>query len=307
LGRVTVIVVTYNSADTIERCLASLPEDAEVIVVDNASRDGTADFVERRFPSATVIRNERNLGFGVANNVGLSLAHGEFALLLNPDACAGESESVAKLGDFLSDAPDAVACGGRLELPNGNPHESACRRLSLWAVFCEQTYLEKPFPFYWVSLRHLRKSSEPVQVAQVMGACLMMRRIAGVFVRFDERFFLYCEDTDLCRRLEEHGSIWYVPEARFVHELGSSSTSDRWRAVAFYNRGKELYFAIHGGPFAAAAAFLLDRMGALLRLVLWGVASTVTLFCVSGFRRRAGTFLKVLFAPLNPYNTASRV
>jgi hypothetical protein len=77
--------------------------------------------------------------------------------------------------------------------------------------------------------------------------------------------------------------------------------------VAFYNRGKELYFAIHGGPFAAAAAFLLDRMGALLRLVLWGVASTVTLFCVSGFRRRAGTFLKVLFAPLNPYNTASRV
>lgn len=307
MGRVTVIVVTYNSADTIERCLASLPEDAEVIVVDNASHDGTADFVERRFPSATVIRNERNLGFGVANNIGLNLAHGEFALLLNPDAYASEAESVDKLADFLSDTPGAVACGGRLELPKGKPHESACRRLSLWAVFSEQTYLEKLLAFYWVSLRHLERSSEPLQVAQVMGACLMMKRVAGAFLRFDERFFLYCEDTELCRRLEEHGSIWYVPKARFKHWLGSSSTSDRWRAVALYNRGKELYFAIHGGAFASAAAFLMDRMGALLRLVLWGVASALTLFCISGFRRRASTFLRVLFAPLNPYNTASRV
>ena len=189
LGRITVIVVTYNSADTIERCITSLPADAEVFVVDNASGDGTADFVERRFPNATVVRNESNLGFGVANNLGLTLARGDFALLLKPDAWAKCADSIATLADFLTDTPGAVACGGRLELPTGQPHESACRRLSLWAVFCEQTYLEKLFPFYWVSLRHLRKSAAPVRVDQVMGACLMMRRIDGAFIRFDERFF----------------------------------------------------------------------------------------------------------------------
>jgi GT2 family glycosyltransferase len=131
------------------------------------------------------------------------------------------------------------------------------------------------------------------EVEQVMGACLMVRRLE----RFDERFFLYCEDTELCRRLRRHGRIVWVPSSVFRHELGASSQK-RWLAVARYNRGKELYFSIHHGRFVSLVCFLLNRIGALLRVLVWGVASVGTLFLVKVVRERAGVFVRVLFAPI---------
>lgn len=116
--------------------------------------------------------------------------------------------------------------------------------------------------------------------------------------RFDERFFLYCEDTELCARLRRHGVILYVPDAEFVHELGASSSAGRWRSVARYNRGKELYFGIHHGSASMAACFLLNRLGAALRLVAWGIPTLLTLSLVPRFRSKAGLFVRVLFAPL---------
>jgi len=310
LATVTVIVVTFNSAETIVRCIASLTKDLETIVVDNASTDGTADLVRKSFPHVRVVRNKSNHGFGAANNLGLSMATAQFALLLNPDAWAEESGSIQELAAFMENNDAAVACGGRLLNPDGSPQESACRDLTLWAVFSEQTFLEKLFPTYWVSLRHLRKSRDPLRVSQVMGACLLMRRVDRSFLKFDERFFLYCEDTELSARLQDCGSIWYLPSALFGHDLGSSSLNNRWQSIAYYNRGKELYFAIHHGKGAAVAAWLLNRFGATLRLAMWGMATITTLFTVPKFRAKAAMFVKVLFAPLDPYsrhNRASRV
>jgi GT2 family glycosyltransferase len=132
-------------------------------------------------------------------------------------------------------------------------------------------------------------------VFQVVGACLMLRPVE----RFDERFFLYGEDTDLCRRLNRHGQVVYEPAAVFTHELGSSSVGPgRWRSVAHYNRGKELYFALHHGRPAAIACLLLDRLGAALRLLIWGVPTLLTLGRVRRFRDRALLFLRVLTAPV---------
>ncbi|MGI8923069.1 MAG: glycosyltransferase family 2 protein [Fimbriimonadales bacterium] len=307
---ITVIVVTYNSAETIVRCIASLSEDFETIVVDNASTDGTPDLLRESFPHVRVVRNKKNLGFGAAGNLGLWMATAEFALLLNPDAWAEEPGSIQELAGFMETERDAVACGGMLRNPDGSPQESACRDLTLWAVFSEQTFLEKLVPTYWVSLRHLRRSSDPLRVSQVMGACLLMRRVDGSFLKFDERFFLYCEDTELCARLQDHGSIWYIPGAIFGHELGSSSLTNRWQSIAYYNRGKELYFAIHHGRAAPATAWLLNRLGAALRLGFWGLASILSLFLVPKLRAKAAIFAKVLFASLDPYsrhNRASRV
>jgi GT2 family glycosyltransferase len=145
---------------------------------------------------------------------------------------------------------------------------------------------------YWRSFFIWQKIAKPTEVAQVMGACLMMRPLE----RFDERFFLYCEDTDLCKRLRRHGTIVYdgcPPD--FVHELGSSSSGEnRWLGVARYNRGKELYFSIHHGAAASAVCWLFDRLGAFARLVLYVILDMFTLG-----KRHASVKLwwKVLTAP----------
>ncbi len=129
----------------------------------------------------------------------------------------------------------------------------------------------------------------------------MLRRMHESFPEFDERFFLYCEDTELCKRISEQGEIWYVPKALFTHALGTSSESGRWRAVSYYNRGKELYFKIHHGSGASILCLILNRLGALLRLVVWGFGSIFTLFLVRRLRDKAVLFVRVLFAPVDPY------
>lgn len=274
--RLAAVVVSYNTRELLRRCLASLGEADEVVVVDNASDDGSAEMVERDFPSVRLLRNARNLEFGAANNQGMSAVGADACLLLNSDAYA-EPGAVARLREALA-TPGVVACGGLLFDPaTAKTQESACGPLTLWAVFCEQTGLEKFFPSsrwfspYWQSGRLRRGGDGPHEVEQVMGACLAMRPLE----RFDERFFLYCEDTELCRRLRRHGRILYVPSARFGHELGASSSADRWRSVARYNRGKELYFEIHHGRAAALACLLLDRGGALFRLAAHAVLGAV--------------------------------
>ncbi len=221
--------------------------------------------VAAEFPGVGLIRNDRNLGFSRANNQGLDVANGELILLLNSDAEAfpGAVQSLAR----SFDDPGVVAAGGRLEHPDGRLQESCAGALTLWAVFCEQLYLQKAFPRSRIFNSYLQSSraNGPMEIEQVMGACLMFRPVE----RFDERFFLYCEDTDLCKRLRAHGKILYIPEARFVHALGASSTDGRWLSIARYNRGKELYFRIHHGLVASVLCWVLNRLGALLRLVFW--------------------------------------
>ncbi len=301
--RISVIIVSYNTLALLRRCLertlATAPAGTEVIVVDNASADGSPDMVASEFPTVRLIRNDTNRGFGAANNQGLDLMSGGLALLLNSDAAPLEG-AIDRLTQVMAD-PGVVACGGRLVDPGTDRTQNSCAgRLTLWAVFCEQTFLEKLAPGsrllapYWETRRALDRSpSEPTDVEQVQGACLLFRPVE----RFDERFFLYVEDTDLCRRLRRHGRILYVPSAIFEHELGGSSTGDRWRSVARYNRGKELYFAIHHGWAAAACCLLLNRLGAILRLVGWGI---LVVTGRSGAAQKAALFCRVLLSPLDP-------
>lgn len=295
---VTVIVVSYNTCESLRRCLASLEgQAAEVIVVDNASRDGSPAMVLEEFPWVRLARSSVNRGFGRANNIGLTLASYEACLLLNSD-CVAESGAIDKLFQaYTGCSPDPVAAGGglyhRAPASRENLQESAAGRLTLWAVLCEQLYLEKLFPGsrvlspYWRS--HRAFDQEIAQVEQVMGACLMLNRRH----RFDERFFLYCEDTELCHRLRQEGPIIYVPGAAFYHELGASTSTRRWWAVAMYNRGKELFFSVHQGALAMMACWLLNRLGALIRLVVWLLVWLLTL----GRRGSPGLWVRVLFAP----------
>ncbi len=252
----SVVVVSYNTRDKLRRCLLAVEREHELIVVDNASRDGSADMVASEFPDVKLIRNVENRGFGAANNQGLALATRRLKLLLNSD-CYADPGAIASLAELFADER-VVAAGGALRNPDGSLQQSAANDLSLWVVFCEQFGLERIFRSYWVSDR----ISRAAPVDQVMGACLMF----NTDDRFDERFFLYCEDSDLCVRLRKKGLILYDPSSRFIHELGSSSEGEeRWRAVARYNQGKELYFRIHRGPGSAGFCRFLNRCGAWLR------------------------------------------
>jgi len=297
----SIIVVSYNTRDLLIVCLEGIQKTlpgAEVIVIDNASADASADEVARLFPAVKLIRNTTNRGFGAANNQGLAIAGADLVLLLNADAIPINPTPLLQ----TMEDETIVAAGGALLNPNGTLQESAAGPLTLWAVFCEQLYLEKLFPKsnwfspYWLS----SKLPAGGEVSQVMGACLIFRPVE----QFDERYFLYCEDTDLCLRLRPHGRIVYVPEATFIHKLGSSSAAARWRSVAFYNRGKELYFRLHASPSASFLCWLINRFGALLRFIVWSLATISTLFLVARFRLRAALFGKVLFAPLSGPNIA---
>lgn len=295
---VTVVIVNYNTRAALARCLSSLDSRLEVIVVDNDSTDGSVEMVRERFPSVKVIANESNRGFGAANNQGIEAATRPLLLLLNSDAWATEG-AVATLAAELDDE-EVVAAGGMLLNADGSLQQSCCNELTLWAVFCEQFGLEKLFPKsplfspYWISRRLIHRHGETTQpVHQVMGACLMFRGNE----LFDERFFLYCEDTELCQRLIRNGKIVYVPHAKFYHELGTSSTLTRWRSVAMYNCGKELYFRIHHGRLAATVCWFLDRLGALLRVAIWFVAIMATSGTRRDYRARASLFWHVFCAP----------
>lgn len=266
---VSVVVVSYNTRDKLRRCLTAIGTRHEVVVVDNASADGSADMVRSEFPNAILLVNEENRGFGVANNQGTRASSGALVLYLNSDAYAEEG-AIDRLATVFDDE-SIVGAGGRLLNPDGSLQVSSANRLTLWAVFCEQFYLEKAFPRsrllspYW-NTRSLIRLPCPAESPQVMGACLMVR---GGLEEFDERFFLYCEDTDLCLRLRSHGRIVYVKNASFVHDLGSSSEGDPVRGVVNYNRSKELYFSIHHGAAAAFLCRLMDKAGALLRWGYW--------------------------------------
>lgn len=264
----SVVLVSYNTCALLRRCLESLVNQSDdIIVVDNASADGSPEMVAIEFPNVTLLRNPRNVGFGAANNQGLAVARHEHVLLLNSDteASLGAVEELAR--HFVK---GVSAVGGALLDEAGAVQPSCCNALTAWAVFCEQSLLMKAFPRskllnpYWVT--HRLPEDRPSEVEQVMGACLMVNRDA----RFDESFFLYCEDTELCHRLRQSGKILYVPTARFQHALGASTSANRAWAIGMYNAGKVRFFELHRSNQAGFAR-ALNWWGALLRESLYRI------------------------------------
>jgi N-acetylglucosaminyl-diphospho-decaprenol L-rhamnosyltransferase len=296
---VSVIIVSYNTRELLRECIESIlcgqgnGITVEVIVVDNASADGSAPMVAERFPQARLIANPDNRGFGAACNQGLEIARGRYALILNADIRA-QHGALQRLVAFMDAHPDAAICGGQLRYPDGRVQPSCARELTLWWVFCEQSMLAKLFPRtrlfggYWRTHWDFRAT---IETEQVMGACMMLRR---PLPRFDEDYFLYCEDTDLCYRVRQAGGkIYYVHDAVFVHHLGASGESQRAQMVIYYNRGKERYFRKFHGAWQARVCRWLNKGGALLRVLLGLAGVVLTLGRHAGFRRYAATFWQV--------------
>jgi len=205
--RVSVIIVSYNSAARLPRCLASLAGADEIIVVDNASCDGSADVAAEL--GAKVIESGANIGFGAGCNRGAAIATGDYFLFLNPDASLTNG-SLKALRQAALTYPDAAAFGARLE------GEGEAARIQFQSYIEAQTRLHAP------------ASAMPrgeCCVGFLSGAALMVQRQSFEAVGgFDERIFLYYEDDDLCYRLRRLGrALIFVPEAEVMHARGQSS------------------------------------------------------------------------------------
>ncbi len=256
--QLTAIVVNWNVRDLLRTCLTSLDlEDSEIIVVDNASSDGSVEMLQAEFPEVRVIANPENRGFGAANNQALALASGRYVLFLNPDTEVRPG-AIQRLLAFIDQRPQVGCVGPRLLNADGSvqPSRRSFPRLATFLV--ESTMLQRYLAGLGSVKRFYRQQhsdDEPQPVDWLVGACLLVRRsVLDEVGGFDERFFMYSEEMDLCYRLRQAGyEVWYVPEAEVVHLEGASSRQDLFRRNVNFHESRYRFFAKHHGLPSALA------------------------------------------------------
>ncbi len=272
--RVSVIVVTWNARHYVERCLDHLAnqEPHELLVVDNGSTDGTREMLrERILPGAQFILLD-NPGFGTANNVAAARASGRYLLLLNGD-CELAPDAITKLADYLGRSPAVCAVGPKLHTPDGSAQRSAGRVPTLFTELLNKTMLHWALPYYtygWWGFTGTRK------VGWLTGACVMVRADAFRAVGgFDESFFMFMEDVDLCVRLRTEGELHFTDRAQALHHGGQSSMrSDVKTAMLVEGEASSRgYFLKHGGRRALLAVRLITALAAVMRFVVWAPAT----------------------------------
>ncbi len=274
-GVLNVVIVTWNSSREIERCLDSLIRQVpaeRVVVVDNASSDGTTDLVARRFPDVHLIVNPENLGFAAACNQGISHTGSGPVMLLNPDSEVKEG-AVARLVRTLEDDSRVGAVGPLLLDASNRPRESCFRAPTLRRELWRLLLLDAVVPVSRYSLGRTPPST-PRSVDVIEGACLLLsRRALGDVGPLDEGFFVYNEEFDFCTRLRAAGyRVLFEPRAQVMHLQGASTSQMRTEMFVELYRGRVRYFAKHGGRLKAALYQVLLLKLALARLLLLPVA-----------------------------------
>ena len=276
---ISAILVNYNAGPELAAALRSIQDDCstlgwEAVVVDNASTDGS-DGVAQTFPHTTLVRNTGNVGFGRAVNQAVAVSNAPLLLLMNPD-CRLVPGAVSVLRAALVAEPSCAVAGPRILDPDGTVQGSARGDPDmLTGLFGRTGVLRALMPFLAVARRNVLAhdddlGDEPTAVVDwLSGACMLVRRDAFLAAGgFDERFFLYWEDADLCRRLRSRGyHIRYAPKATAVHQVGRSSQTARRSSIRAFHASAYLYYATHVAPNALSPRRLVAR--ALLGIRCW--------------------------------------
>ncbi len=248
-ARVTVVVVSHNSADVLGDCLASIELHAgghRAIVVDNASSDGAFELAQAA-SFVTAIRAEGNEGFSKANNRALRMVETEFALILNPDARL-TSSTIPQLLAAADRHPEAAALGPKTVYGDGRPQVSFGPDLSPLTESRQRKLVRGVKTGDPQALEAWRiATQEEHEVDWISGSCMLLRMSAARAIGlFDERYFLYEEDADLCLRLRKAGGkVRFVPQAVVLHELGTSMAKASRRARDAYDESHRLYYRLH--------------------------------------------------------------
>ncbi len=249
----SVLVASYNTRPLLLECLSTLDRNRgdvplEVIVVDNASADGSADAVAERFPDVALVRNPVNEGFAKANNRALRLSRGRYVLLLNPDTLV-PPELLRPMIRLMDEHPEVGVAGCRVDRPDGGL-DQACKRSfpTPWNALGRFLGLDRWLPRLFGGYR--RAADDPrgsYDVDAVVGAFMLVRRetvedVGGL----DESFFMFGEDLDWCFRVKARGwRVWYVGDRGVVHHKGASTRQAPQRMNWHFHRAMVLFHKKH--------------------------------------------------------------
>jgi GT2 family glycosyltransferase len=275
--QVAAILVNYNAGPELRRALQSIVDEMhdarwEAVVVDNNSTDGSADIALEFAPRVSVIRNAENAGFSRAVNQGIAATRAPLVLVMNPD-CRLVAGAIDTLRAEIAQHEYCAVAGPKILNPDGSLQGSARGDPDmLTGLFGRNALLGKLLPWLPVAQRNvvsdaaIRSGHASVVVDWVSGACMLARREALSKVKnFDERYFLYWEDADLCRRLRAAGfHVRYVPGATAIHRIGHSSRTVRAAAIRAFHKSAYLYYTTHVAPG------VLHPSRAVARLLLAG-------------------------------------
>ena len=281
---IDVVIVGYNCRDSLVQCLSSLKEcrqsfDLRIVVVDNASSDGTPDAVTSMFPEVRLVQNKQNLGFASGCNIGILWGHEELILLLNPD-CVLDASALRQLVDCVQQEKTAACAAPNLE-KDAKPSLPVYRGIvTLREFLAKMLFLDRalgrglqPAPDECEAGQTARGLVPSQEVDYAVGACLLCRRLHLESVGlFDPGFFLYFEDQDLSLRLRKRGfRILLCPEARVEHLQGVSADQEVERAVFESYRSLCYFFDLHRDERSRAALRLVIAVGVVIRLIAFGL------------------------------------
>ena len=275
---VSIIIVAWSVRDYVQRCLESVFKETkgiefEVIYVDNASQDGSVEMVQKKFPQAQIIENEKNQGFIKANNQGIEAAKGRYILLLNSDTIVLDN-AIARTVKFADDHPDAAVVGCKVLNADRTLQRSCFMYPSVLNMFLSATYLYKVFHrsrFFgrermtWWDFDDIR------EVETVCGCYSLVRKEAinqaGVM---DQKYFMYGDDPDWCYRFKKNGwKIMFTPGAEIIH-LGGQTTKQKAREFRWQLHGSILiFFKLHRSKPEFVLARFLTALFFLLRVPFW--------------------------------------
>lgn len=274
--RLSIIIVSWNTRDLLLQCLKSvaadvetLPySDVEILVVDNASTDGTVEAVRQHFPQVHIIKNGHNVGFAQANNQAIGQSQGCYVLLLNPDTEVRPG-ALKTLFDFMEAEPQIGLVGAQLLNANGSLQTSCYPAPTLLRELWRLFHLDSLRPYGTYRMEDWNRL-QPRKVEALLGACLFIRRqVLDKVGLLDEGYFMYSEEIDLCYRVAQAGwPIYWVPQAKIVHYGGQSTQQVPTKMFLHLYGSKLRYFRKHYGRSAALAYKFIILAATLARLVL---------------------------------------
>jgi GT2 family glycosyltransferase len=281
---ISIIIVNWNTRDLLQSCLESVFKTIhdisyEIIVVDNASRDGSVVMLQEKYPEIRLIQNEENRGFGAANNQAMCIMTGRYALLLNSDAVLAEN-AVRELFTFMETQSDAAMTCGQLLNADGSKQNSVASFPDLLALLTNTSFLEYLFPKRYPSKRY--SHDKPIAVDSCVGACLLVRKKAIEDVgMLDERYFFFFEETDWAYQMKKAGwKVFHVPTALIYHFQGQSIGGDIQSRIEFYRSRYQFFCKWKSRPYFIVACIVI-----FIRLCInWLLTSAANIFSLGMHR-----------------------